>query len=271
MVKDLFIRKNLIYLITDFGVDNIYTAEMKSVIYGRTKSDITVVDLTHSITPFDIQEAAFVIGMVYSFFPKGSICVAVIDPGVGSGRRGIVVKTARYFFVGPDNGVFTYIYQKEENFSVYSIDETFFEKVSSTFHGRDIFAPTAVSIVNGKSLRKIGKKISDFVKLQLPVPTIVTDEEKISVKGRIMYVDRFGNLISNIPFKDLPDNFEKFYVKVGKTIIQGLAKSFSDVPLGKPLAYQGSHGYLEVGVNKGNAHKSLGAGKGSSIEVVVLF
>ncbi len=269
-VKDLFSHRNIVYLITDFGVDNVYTAEMKSVIYGGAKSDVAVIDLTHSITPFDVQEAAFVIGMVYPFFPRDSVCVAVIDPGVGSDRRGIIVRTPHHFFVGPDNGIFTYVYRKEKNARVYHIKETAFEDVSSTFHGRDIFAPTAVNLVNGKSLRKLGKKIEDYVILQLPEPSVSSEEGKVVVRGRIMYVDNFGNLISNIPVELIPDDFQEVYIKIGRTLIHGIARSFSDVPLGKPLVYGGSHGYLEVGVNKGNAHNSIGAGKGSSMEVIFI-
>ncbi len=268
------LSKSKIFFLTDFGFDSIYVAEMKAAVY-QIDDDVDIIDITHSITPFDIQEAAFVIGMTYPFLPEDSKIVAVVDPGVGGDRKEIIVKTRKYLFVGPDNGIFSYVYKREgeKNFTVYQVKRDVFANISSTFHGRDIFAPAAALLASGKNLRKIAKKLEDFYVLDLKDPEVLTTSEGVSIKGRVMYVDKFGNLITNIE-KELVDQTvesdQNVYVRVGKITITGVLRTFGDVPPGKPLAYIGSHDYLEIGINKGNARSSLGAGKGSIVEVIQL-
>ena len=267
MVKNFSARNRVVVLVTDFGVDSIYAAEMKGVIYSNSNSPVEVVDFTHSITPFDILEASFVIGMSYLYFPSGSIWIGVVDPGVGTIRNGIIVKAKRNYFVGPDNGIFSHVFSKlgRGKFTVYKIDEKKFKKVSTTFHGRDIFSVTASLIINGVKISEFSRKTEDYVILDIPLPEEVEENRMKKIKGRIMYVDSFGNLISNIPSEEITE--EMVIVKVGKALIKGLSKTFGDVPAGKPVAYIGSHGYLEIGINKGIAKTSLGADKGSSVEV----
>ncbi len=256
---------------TDFGVDNFYVSEMKSVIYSLCR-EARIVDITHSITPFDVHEAAFLLGMIYPFYPGGGIFLVVVDPGVGGERGEIIVRTQERLFVGPDNGVFSYVYEKEKKFSVYRIRRELFEGVSSTFHGRDIFAPVAGRLLAGTSLRSLGRKSDEFVRFQVHYPEVEEQEGAVLIRGRVMFVDKFGNLISNITFSDLKrEGVKETYIRVGRTVIREISRSFSDVPAGKPVAYIGSHGYLEIGVNKGNAQSSLGAGKGSILEVVMVM
>ena len=186
---------SVITLLTDFGVADYFVGSVKGVILSLNPQ-ARIVDLTHEIPAQDIEAAAFTLLAAYKSFPKGTVHVAVVDPGVGSTRRGIAVVAADQFFVGPDNGIFSYIYERESKFSVYELsnEEFFREPVSPTFHGRDIFAPVAAALSNGVKPAKLGPRVTDPVKLA-PLTPEVRDSR---ILARIIHIDRFGNCVTNI-------------------------------------------------------------------------
>src|SRR6266478_233225 len=186
----------LITLTTDFGTRDWFAGTMKGVILGihpRAK----VVDLTHEIAPGDIWSGAFALNAACHFFPKGTIHVAVVDPGVGSSRRAITVQTTDYIFVGPDNGVLSWALAKQEIKAVHELENVdyFLPDVSATFHGRDVFAPVAAHLSRGVPVRKLGPRLKDFVRL--PWPEVARRPGAIT--GEVIFIDRFGNAITNIP------------------------------------------------------------------------
>jgi len=256
-------NNRIITLLTDFGIQDPYVAEIKGTILS-VNFDAKIVDISHQISSYDIREAAFLIGMYYNIFAKKTIHLAVVDPGVGGERENIIVKTKNFYFVGPDNGIFSMIFQKEKNFTIYKINYSPKNKYSNTFFGRDYFAPIAAMLSKGDRISKIGKKTDKFIKLDIPKPDI--DENMVI--GQIMYVDGFGNLITNI-YKDIiKTNEKKLAIRVGDVVIDKIGRTFSSVSPGEPVAYIGSHGYLEIAINKGTADKSLGTVKGSNVELL---
>jgi len=184
-----------ISLTTDFGLSDWFVGTMKGVIY-RINPRVTVVDLTHDLLPGDIRAGSFALAAAYRYFPKGTIHVAVVDPGVGTDRKAIAVRTADYFFVGPDNGVLSFALRKERIKSIHALENKthFLKPLSQTFHGRDIFAPVAAELSRGLAIRKLGPAVHDLVHLPWPEPR----HRQGSIKGEVVYIDRFGNAITNI-------------------------------------------------------------------------
>ncbi len=253
----------IITLTTDFGNDDPFDGVMKGVILNIC-SKVKIVDLTHNISPQDIYQANFLLNSCYQYFPKKTIHVCVVDPGVGSLRKPILIETKNYYFIGPDNGLFTAILEKENIQNVYELTERkyWLKKVSQTFHGRDIFAPVAGHLANGIKPRQFGRK---FKKENLV--TLLTNKPiktKIGYKGIIQYIDHFGNLITNIPNDGLPltisGNFKKHSFK-------GPVSSFAKAILKQLTAIKGSSGYMELFIFKGNAAKYTHTNVGEKIEV----
>jgi len=245
--------RKFITLLTDFGQQDPYVAIMKGVIH-RIAGEVTIVDIIHSLPPGDISKAAFVLKESFPYFPEGTVHVCVVDPGVGTKRKPVVVVTKHYFFVGPDNGLIWPSVEKENDYKVYLLDNPkfFLPKVSNTFHGRDIFAPVAAYLANGISPEEIGSISQDGLqRLLLPEPIISGNV----ITGRILYIDRFGNLITNIPshLLELHMKGKSIQVEICGQAIQGIKRTFQEVGLGEFLAYVGSFGYLEIGVNMGSA------------------
>ncbi len=259
--------RGVITLITDFGTQDGYVGTMKGVML-KISPEVRLVDITHEIPPRDIFHAGFVLRNSYRYFPDGSIHLAVVDPGVGSKRKAILVKTDNHFFIGPDNGVFTFVYESEEIRRVVQLTEKryFLSDVSNTFHGRDIFAPVAAHLSLGVPLEDLGDPCNDVVRIDIPKPDIKRD----GVKGILFYVDRFGNLVSNIREGLLPESNlrRRCKVLVGEEVIDGIKESYSEVNEGETLALFGSSGYLEISVRDRNARERLGLGKGTDVEVV---
>ena len=248
----------IITLTTDFGLDDPYAAVMKGVVLSINPV-AKIIDISHSVKAGSIVHAAVLIREAYLFFPKGTVHVAVIDPGVGGKRRPILIKTENYVFVGPDNGVFWPIIKEQDAAVIIHATESryFLSDISNTFHGRDIFAPVAAHICKGVNPLEMGEAISDPVVLDLPVP----EEKGDALYGQVMRVDHFGNLISNLKKRDL-DRFlgsESCIVILGKTLIKGLRKSYSEGGEGETLALIGSSECLEIAVNKGRASDISGA------------
>ncbi len=256
----------IITLTTDFGLKDPYVAQMKAVIL-RICPEAKIVDITHEVEPQNIMQAAFLLKVTYHWFPENSIHVVVVDPGVGTARRPIVIRTRRYWFVGPDNGVLYPAAASDGIKATYEITKKFW-KPSHTFHGRDIFAPTAAYIAKGGKLNIILREIplNTIVKLEISKPKIRAGV----IEGLILHSDNFGNLITNIREEDLAN----IGIKVGdllqlsfkdKSIKIPFLKTFGDVSRGKTLCFIDSYGHLEIAVNMGSARQVLGLKPGDKI------
>jgi S-adenosylmethionine hydrolase len=254
---------NIITLTTDFGTRDWFVGTMKGVIL-RLNPRATIVDLTHEISPGDIRGAAFALMASAGFFPKGTVHLAVVDPGVGGARQAIAVQTADYFFVGPDNGVLSFALARERIKSVRRLEngKFFLQPVSRTFHGRDIFAPVAAHLSRGVSFQKLGPIQKDFVRLPWPE----SKRTRNGIEGEIGYLDRFGNAITNIPNPDLElrDNRE---VRAGRKRLGPVRAFYQAVPVGHAVVVPGSSGFLEIAVNGGSAAKRFGLEIGDRVSV----
>jgi S-adenosylmethionine hydrolase len=247
----------VITLSTDFGWDDPYVGIMKGVILGINPR-VTLVDITHGLSPHRLLEAAFKLATAADYFPKGTIHLAVVDPGVGGVRRPIVIKTKKQSWVGPDNGIFTRILQAHPESRVFHLTnpDYFLKPVSHTFHGRDIFAPAAAHLSCGISLAALGIPIPDPVILDLPEPVFKNN----SLFGRVLYADRFGNLITNLS-REVVNHYSQrreITVRIGSRIIQGVRDRYGQERSGRLLALFGSSGYLEIACNLGSAAEMVG-------------
>lgn len=246
-----------ITLTTDFGNDDPFDGVMKGVILN-IYPDAQIVDLTHNIAPQDIYQANFLLSECYQYFPKGTIHVCVVDPGVGSQRKPVLVETKNCFFIGPDNGLFTSILDKEEVVTVVELTEKkyWLEKVSQTFHGRDIFAPVAAHLAKHTvemsrcDVSAFGKKISKQNLIRLKLNKAIKTENGFN--GIIQYIDHFGNLISNIPNDSVNG---KILGDIKNHSFGGLVQSFADADKNTLTAIKGSSGYIELFIFKDNAQK----------------
>ncbi len=254
-------------LVTDFGLCDNFVGVMKAVIL-KINPRTQIVDLCHEVFPQDILAAAFLLSSAYAYFPRGTVHLVVVDPGVGSKRKGIIVKTKDYFFVAPDNGVLSLVLQKESPLKIVEIINFryFLRPVCSSFHGRDIFAPVAAHLSYGESIDNFGKSLTSYHKLEFPKIKISAD----TLAGEIIYIDRFGNLVSNIEKKDffniVKNNKYKIFVR-NKTINR-LSEGYGDSAPLKPLALFDSFGFLEIAVNSHSAEKILNVNKGAAIKIV---
>jgi S-adenosyl-L-methionine hydrolase (adenosine-forming) len=263
--------QRLITLTTDFGTAEHYVGAMKGVIYNIHPGAV-IVDITHGVQSFDILDGAIAISQAYSYFPKDTIHVVVIDPGVGGERRPILVAAGAHYFVAPDNGVLSIIYQREERVVVRHItSEHYFQSpLSNTFHGRDIFAPVAAYLSKGVDPVRFGEEITDYARFLAPKPKARAHNEWTAV---VLKADKFGNLITNITPQDLPQLFDgssqSFKMSVGKGEITQLLSSYSQGAPGQLFAVLGSAGFLEISSNKSAASRLTGADKGTEIKVVL--
>jgi len=262
--------KRFIILLTDFGLTDGYVGTMKGVI-SSISPEVTVYDLTHEIPAQDIEAASVVLSSAYRFFPKQSIFVAVVDPGVGSERPIIALKTDLYIFLAPDNGLLSLVAERENIRSIVKVvNKRFFLKdVSSTFHGRDIFAPVAGYLSLGVRMEEIGVPIQDIVKLSLSEVRIAP---RRSLTGKVIYIDRFGNIMTNIS----EENFLSFTegVKTGKIACEIKRKTvtkfvdyYNQGSPGELIMLKGSSGYLEISINKGRASDMLKTSPGDTVEI----
>lgn len=239
--------RRIITLTTDFGLNDHYTGAMKGVIYS-INPDAKIVDITHNIPPQDVFRGAFILRNAYRFFPEGTIHVVVVDPGVGSNRRPITVQADQNFFVGPDNGLFSFIYRESKSVKINEIANSKFllPETSNTFHGRDIFAPVAAHLSLGISFGDLGNEVLDPIKFEIIDPEVYGDE----IIGEVIYEDSFGNLITNIPARMIKSGSR---ICIGKWVIDSVSESYSEVQRGELLAIVGSSGLLEFSVNQGRA------------------
>ncbi len=251
----------IITLTTDFGLYDPYVAAMKGVIL-EIAPDATIVDITHEVPQQQVREAAYVLRYSAPYFPKGTIHVVVVDPGVGSSRRPIAVRTKDAYFVAPDNGVLGYVLEQEESFDALRLDveDYWHHPVSKTFHGRDIFAPVAAHLASGVPFEALGTPVEDLVMLSWPLPTHRPDG---CIEGEIVHVDRFGNLVSNIPGEEMEDR--QYFVIIDGATISEVRATYADVYPGALIALVGSHGHVEIAVRNGSAADLLGVTAGEKV------
>ena len=258
-----------ITLTTDFGTSDHFAGTMKGVILGISPR-ARIVDITHEIAPQDVQEAAFVIAQAWRFFPKGTIHVVVVDPGVGSARRAILCEAEGQFFIAPDNGVLSMIYDAARHkVRAISNPKLFLKTVSKTFHGRDVFAPAAAHLSKGVAPAKFGKPVHDSVRSYLLKPARLSRHDW---SGVVLKTDRFGNLITNFHIDEFPDiTTHQIELRAGLERITRLASTYAETTVGDLFAIIGSSGYVEVVVNQGSAAKTLNIGPGSPIELEIFY
>jgi hypothetical protein len=259
----------IITLLSDFGLKDPYVAEMKAVILSICP-EVHVVDISHEIEKFNIRTGAFVLASAAPYFPQGTIHVAVVDPGVGTRRRPLVVETERCFYVGPDNGLLMLSAQREGIRHVYTLSNPRYmlPRVSRTFHGRDIFAPAAAHLAGGCSPSEFGPEVHDYVVPKFAKPRSRGGE----LFGEVLHIDDFGNIISNLSMKDLEKvgvgEGSLLHVQLkGKILALRLCSAYGEVPAKTPLAIIGGTDFLEVSINQGNASEAFGAKRGDPIRI----
>ena len=264
-------HRPFVTLTTDFGFNDHYVGTIKGVILDIVP-DVQIVDICHSIQPFDVLDGALTIAQAYSYFPTSTVHLVIVDPGVGTARRPIIASSDRHHFVGPDNGVLSLIYSREERIHVRSVtaDHYYLQPISNTFHGRDIFAPIAAYLAKGVETDKFGEEVSDFVRFNAPTPKPVSDH---ALRGVVLKVDRFGNLVTNITEKDAPMLFKEdpapFKITIGNCEVTEIKLNYAQGAPKQVFGIVGSMGYLEIAANRGSAAQIVGAGKGSDVNIVL--
>jgi S-adenosylmethionine hydrolase len=246
---------SLITLLTDFGTADSYVAEVKGVLLSRVP-DTALVDVSHSVPPGDIRAAAYLLGRVWHRFPPGTIHFAVVDPGVGTERAALALRAQGHYFVGPDNGLFTFVLRDAE-VQIVSLPTP--DGASASFHGRDLFAPAAAALAAGATLAILGEP---FVAMPARLVYAEPHYEGKSVVGQVVYVDRFGTLVTNLTPALVPPYAT---VEVEGLEIGALRRTFGDVPTGGLVAYLGSGGQVEIAVRDGSATRRLGMGVGGRV------
>jgi len=255
--------KKMITLTSDFGLADAYVAQMKGVILSINPS-ATIIDVTHEISKFNIQTGAFMLAAASPCFPKGTVHVAVVDPGVGTKRRALVIKTKQGYFIGPDNGLLILAAERQGITSIHELTNPKYmlPTISGTFHGRDVFAPAAAYIEKGVNPAKFGPRVDEPVRPEF----MTVEHEKGGVTCRILHVDSFGNIITNLKKTDLPS--ENLNIKIQDTELKlKLRKTYGETKPKEAMALMGSHGFLEIAVNRGNAAEKYKAKMGTEITI----
>ena len=261
----------IITLTTDFGSNDHFIGAMKGVILSIVP-EAQIVDICHSVQAFDVLDGALTISQAYSYFPNRTVHVVVVDPGVGTARRPIVASCDKYHFVAPDNGVLSLVYAREQRMHVRHITSQhyFLQPVSNTFHARDIFSPVAAYLAKEVDSLKFGEEVEDYVRFSAPKPKAV-DENRL--RGVVLKVDRFGNLITNITPQDAPILFgssgKAFKIVVGSREITEIHSAYAEGASGEVIGILGSMGFLEIAANRGAAAQLTGAGKGSDVTIIL--
>lgn len=272
-------KRRVVALLTDFGLIDHYVGVMKGVILSRAPH-VTIVDISHQVSPQNVHEAAFLLWSAYRFFPEGTIFVAVVDPGVGSERNILCVKAHGYFFLSPDNGLLKYVLAELKKPQIFSVTNKnlYLPEVSSTFHGRDIFAPAAAHLANGLSLSKLGETVKPETR---PENFLTLDLQKQKqVKGAIIYIDRFGNLVTNIRLEKLSrvNELRQCRMQISNTSTRNRPKktvhyfspTYTAAPTQTPFMIVGSSGLLEISIKNRGAAKALGARVGTPVTLKIV-
>ncbi len=259
---------NIVTLTTDFGSADHFVGTMRGVILGVNPA-AEVVELCNEVAPFDVLDGALTIAQAYSYFPADTTHLVVVDPGVGSERRALLVTTTKHYFIAPDNGVLSLVMDQEERISVRHItsEHYFLQPVSRTFHGRDVFAPCAGWLSRGVEVEKFGDEITDYVRFSLPKPKMLS---KHTLTGAVLKVDRFGNLITNLTPANAPALFAanaKIKITVGQEAVSGVRGSYSEGKPGELFCLLNSMGFLEITCNRGSAAQTAKTGRGAVVLV----
>ena len=261
----------IVALLTDYGTRDQYAGSLRGAVLAACP-EAQVVDITHEVTAHGVREAAFVLRATVPIFPAGSAFVAVVDPGVGTERRGIAVRAGGYFFVGPDNGILSLVLADHPEAEVRELTNSalFRPNVSSTFHGRDIFGPVAGALVRGTAFEDVGPAIDDAFRFEFPRPQLVGTE---SIEGKVIYIDTFGNLVTSIggaewkTFLDgVKGDLTEMVAEIDRVILP-VVTTFGDVPEEEACAYVGSTGRIEIAVNRGSAAERFYASIGSDMKL----
>jgi S-adenosylmethionine hydrolase len=257
----------ILTLTSDFGLADHYVAVMKGVILGICPP-ARIVDISHGVAPYDIAEGAYLIAQAYASFPPKTVHVVVVDPGVGTARRPILLEAAGQYFVGPDNGVLSMVYSRQEHkVRLISNDRYFRQPVSRTFHGRDIFSPVAAHLAAGVPPSRMGKPIQDYLRPSFEKPQRTG---KRTWTGRILGIDRFGNIVTNFHTGEFPDLDRKnFSLAIGPCQVAVMAHNYAECGPGELFLIEGSSGYLEVSVNQGSAAQAVGCETGAPAELSI--
>ena len=254
-------------LLSDFGTRDHYAGTMKGVVIGICP-DATLVDISHDIPPHDLQFAALELAAACPYFPSGSVFLVVVDPGVGSARRGLAAEAGEYRFVAPDNGVLTAVFQRMPPKRVVELTERRYARptVSRTFEGRDRFAPAAAWLAKGIRLSALGRSVSEYTLLDIPVLTIADD----GIHGAVLRVDRFGNLVTNIDRRafDRLTAGGGIEIDVGGHAVGRLVETYTDIDDGEVCALFGSTDHLEIAANSTSAGEQLGVALGAEVRVL---
>ena len=259
--------KPVLTLTTDFGLADHYVGTMKGVILGICPA-ARIVDISHGVTPYEIAEGAYLIAQAYPSFPPKTVHVVVVDPGVGTSRRPILLEAAGQYFVGPDNGVLSMVYSREEHkVRLISNDRYFRKPVSQTFHGRDLFSPVAAHLAAGVPPSRMGKLIQDYLRPSFEKPQRTG---KRTWTGRILRIDRFGNIVTNFHAIEFPDLDRKnFSLAIGPRHVAVMAHNYAECGPGELFVIAGSSGYLEVSVSQGSAARAIGCETGAPAELMI--
>ncbi len=247
-------RKNsIVTLLTDFGTQDGYVGAMKGVLLDGFPN-VTVVDISHEIEPFNVRQGAFALLNYAAYFPENTIHIVVVDPGVGTSRRGLVIRAGDYWFIGPDNGVFSFIV-RSDTFQAYTLREKEFADVSSTFHGRDIFAPAATRLLLGQAPQEFAEPAADLTSFYDPYVEVSANEYLLTV----IHTDHFGNIIFNFTIPDWkkigsPSNIK---IRLKSGFLYGIKNTFGDAREGQIMALWDSSGFLQISRNRGNAAEVL--------------
>lgn len=266
----------VVALMTDFGVSDGDVGVMKGVIVSIVP-DVQIIDITHDVAPQNIPSATFLLSAAYRYFPQNTVFVCVVDPGVGSSRNPIAVHAGDWFFVGPDNGLFSSIFVEQVVHGAVILSNPAYQlrQVSSTFHGRDIFAPAGAHLARGIALNELGTAIDPARLQRLDIGLPARQGGQIeTIDAHIIHVDNFGNLITNIPLTMVPDLFSSPRVQIvfpeTGAVMDKRRRFFADGPeSGEPFIYGDSSGYVGIAVRNGNASKTLGAGYGTTLTLVI--
>ncbi len=256
----------LITLTTDFGIGSPYVAEMKGVILSISPA-ARIVDIAHNIGPQNVRQAAIIMAEATTWFPSGTIHVAVIDPGVGTERRIIYIQIGDQQYIAPDNGVLSRLTSKTRPSQIIALanSEHWLPSVSSTFHGRDIMAPVAAQLSLGMEPDRLGPTCTEIMELDWPPP----QSDPNSIRGEVTWIDGFGNLITNIPTAALPvlTDRSSATVEIGSRTISGIARTYGERPAGELVAIVGSSGFIEIAVVNSSAATTLRAGVGAPVRI----
>ena len=262
-------QQSLITLLSDFGLRDEYVGVMKGAI-AQIDPNLRVIDITHHIPPQNIAAGRFCLMNAYHYFPKGTVHVAVVDPGVGGKRRAVAVEVAEGFLVAPDNGLLSGVINQSGIYKAVELTNpkywrtTVSSQISNTFHGRDIFAPVGAHLASGIPLKQLGEEIDPASLIQLELPKC--SNTKNGFLGCIQYIDYFGNSVTNIPGNYVEG--KSWSIGVAEKIIKGY-ETYTDVIVGEAISLVGSHGWVEIAVNNGNAQLQLQIELGDSVEIFI--